>query len=57
MPPRKKKVKQMLYLYEEQVRDLKRMAAHMDEPMSKLIRHAVDDFLKKHKRKKVAEKT
>jgi len=51
VPTRKKKVKQMLYLYAEQVQALKKMAERLDEPMSKLIRQAVGEFLKKHKRK------
>jgi len=48
MTPRKKKVKAVLYLYAEQVTALKKRAERLDEPMSKLIRHAVDEYLKKH---------
>ncbi len=57
MSPRKKKVKQVLYLYAEQVRELKKQADRLDEPMSKLIRQAVDEFLKKSLRKKAGKKT
>ena len=49
MSPRKKKVKQVLYLYAEQVQALKKLADKVDEPMSKLIRVAVDEFLSKRK--------
>jgi len=46
MPSRKKKVKQVLYLYEEQVKRLRKMAEKLDKPMSRLIRQAVAEFLK-----------
>ena len=46
MPPRKKKVKAVLYLYESQVKALKKIAEKLDEPVSKLIRQAIDNFLK-----------
>jgi hypothetical protein len=42
---RKKKVKAVLYLYEEQVKALKKIAKKIDEPVSKLIRDAVDRYL------------
>jgi len=47
MPSRKKKVKQVLYLRLEQVQKLKKRAKQQDVPMSKLLRDAVDEFLKK----------
>jgi len=47
--PRKKKIKSVIYLYEEQVRALKKLAARLDEPVSKLIRQGVDAILKKHR--------
>jgi hypothetical protein len=48
MPPRKKKIKAVLYLYEDQVKKLKSMAVEKDEPVSKLIRDAVAEYLVKH---------
>jgi hypothetical protein len=51
---RKKKVKTVLYLYEDQMRILKRFAHDLDEPMSKLIRQGLDAFIltlkKRHKK-------
>jgi len=47
MPSKKKKIKQVLYLRLEQVQKLKKLAKQQDVPMSKLLRDAVDEFLKK----------
>ena len=47
MSPRKKKIKAVLYLYEEQVKSLRKMSTEKDEPMSKLIREAVAEYLVK----------
>jgi hypothetical protein len=44
--PRRKKIKAVLYLYQEQIRALKKKAESVDQPMSKLIRDAVDQYLK-----------
>jgi len=46
---RKKKTKAVLYLYEEQIRALKKKAEQQDAPMSKLIRDAIDLYLKTDK--------
>jgi hypothetical protein len=49
MSPRRIKVKQVFYLYRDQIATLKRIAERLDESISKLIRSAIDEFLQKHK--------
>jgi hypothetical protein len=47
---RKKKIKSAIYLYEEQIRALKKLSVRLDEPVSKLIRQGVDAILKMHRK-------
>jgi Ribbon-helix-helix domain len=47
--PRKKKIKSVLYLYEEQMKALRKIAEKADVPVSKLIRDAVDLYLRSDK--------
>jgi hypothetical protein len=46
MPSKRRKVKVLMYLYEDQYRKLKRLGKNLDEPVSKLVRRLVDKFLK-----------
>jgi hypothetical protein len=46
--PRRKKVKAVVYLYEEQIKRLRKISVKKDEPVSKLIRDAVAEYLLKN---------